>query len=143
MLDKGNKPALYNLLILDAESSMNKRSFSLVVIKSYQALEVFLESFIYNGYIKLGKSEEETEKLLNKKWRTKERLKEVIKDITDVNFPDQNNELWQEWCTNYENIRKSVFHKSKEVSETEAKKTLEINKEIIKQISKSKIKETQ
>jgi hypothetical protein len=69
-------------------------------------------------------------KILNNKWKTKERLNEVLYSLKKIklnNFP----EIWDKWCSKYDKTRNEVIHSGKEPSKEETEETLDINKKVI------------
>lgn len=140
MLKKDIKPPLHQLLMFDAQASINKKSFPIAVVKIYQSLEIFLEAFIYEGYTKLGLADVDIEKILIKKWQTKDRLKNVLKEITGKNLLEEDGDLWDKWCTDYDKVRNEVVHKGKEINFSDAKESFEINMKVVDCVSSFEVK---
>ena len=133
ILSKDIKIPLHELLLLDSKSHFNKKIYTLSVVTSFQALEIFLENFLVNAYRRKKYSEQEIGKKLKQEWRTKERLKKLLKETTGYSLSENKN-LWDDWCDIYDKTRKKVIHYGKDADEKETRKTLRICSEIIKRI---------
>lgn len=134
MLEEGQSPDLYNLLLLDAQNSFIIRNYPLAIVQSFQSLEIFIENFLID---KLQKNNHLTEQQAidhlgtGDNWRTKRRLKEVLKEVTGFTVADKDKTLWDKWSTSYDTVRNEVIHKGKETNNTEVKNALENNSKII------------
>ncbi|MFA6585560.1 MAG: hypothetical protein WCS86_00135 [Candidatus Paceibacterota bacterium] len=133
MLDKGDSPDLYTLLLLDAQNSFNTKNYPLAVVQSFQALEIFIENFLIKGFIDVGKTEIEASDYIiqSNNWMTKTRLKELLKEIKGKSLQEIDQSLWDKWCTTYDVVRTAVIHKGKEPIVSEIKNTLENNFQVI------------
>jgi HEPN domain-containing protein len=129
-LKAGIKPDLYKLLLLNAKNSFESKDFTLAIVESFQALEIFLENYLILEFEKKKVKKEDYEKLLEKKWRTKERLNELIKELKGQSL-NQQQALWDAWHPHYDKTRNEVIHAGKEPSEKETIETLEINEKVI------------
>lgn len=132
-LASGSKPELYELLLLNAKSSVMTRDFTMAVVESFQALEIFLENYLVSAFTNNGVQEVEYRRTLETHWRTKSRLNDVLKMVKATSLNTQT-DLWNKWCHNYDKVRNEVFHAGKEPSEAEAKDVLETNEKVIKWI---------
>ncbi len=134
MLEEGQKPDLYNLLLLDAENSFNHKNYALAVVQSYQGLEIFIENFLVDKLQKnKGLTEQEAIDFISKddNWKTKTRLKEVLREVTGFTLENKNQSLWTNWCSSYKDVRNKVIHKGKDVLEAEVKKALRENLQVV------------
>lgn len=131
ILESGNKPPIYELLLLSADASFNKKMFILAIVSSFQGLEIYLEKFLISKYKQKNISDEEIENKLNLTWRTKERLKKLLEEETGHSLIRENKELWDKWCVKYDKVRNEVIHKNKEMNQEETEQTLKINCDII------------
>ena len=129
MLGLGERPPFPELLQLDADGSLDRRAYTLAVVKSFQALEIFVENFILERYQALGLTEQEALRVLEVRWRTKERLKDLMRDTSGHSAAET--PAWQEWSTHYENVRNEVIHRGKEPSEDEAKRVVQLNTDLM------------
>ena len=129
MLDSGELPPFPELLQLDAEGSLERRAYTLAVVKSFQALEIFVENFLLGRYQALGLTEQEALRVLEVRWRTKERLKDLMRDTTGHSASEV--PWWQEWSAHYEKVRNEVIHRGKEPSEDEAKRVVHLNTDLM------------
>lgn len=134
MLRSGTKPEIYDLLILDAQSSFDNKNYTLAVVQSFQAFEIFYENFLLKLLIQRGDSEADAINYLDQNWRTKDRLKKCLNDLKGVSLYDSNRVLWDKWCTLYDKTRNEIVHQGKEPSSTEVSSTLETNIELIEWI---------
>jgi len=130
MLKVGSRPDLHSLLSLDTINSFEKKEYILTVVQSFQSLEIFLENLLFSSLINQGQSETDTIKYLDQHWRTKERLKECLKELKNTCLFDSNIDLWNKWCTLYDKTRNEIIHKGKDVNYGEAKEMIETNFEV-------------
>ncbi|MEI6528284.1 MAG: hypothetical protein WCO10_01255 [bacterium] len=140
MLKNDEMPLLYELLLLDGASSISKKAYTLAVVKIFQAFEIFLENFLFSAYIKKGLSPEDVQAILNRKWNTKDRIKDLVFEVSEKKLSKESAILWNGWCTNYDKIRNEVIHRGKELNNQDAIETLKINKEIISWLKSVEIK---
>lgn len=135
MLSAGKHPELYENLLLDAINALNKGNYSICVVSSFQALEIFLENYLSAGYRKLNLTGDQTRKILEKFWKTKDRLRKSLKEITGKDICRENSKLWVRFCGVCNKIRNEVIHKGYQTNEGEAKETLEVVESIINWIN--------
>ena len=133
-LNDGTQPGLHQLLFMNAQNSLDKGDLTLAVVESFQALEIFLENYLIAQFQKIGVFNDEYVKILNKNWKTKNRLRDVLKITNGISLID-NNELWDKWCTSYDKIRNEVIHSGKEPTVKEAFNVLNTNNEVFTWIS--------
>ncbi len=132
MLETGETPDLYNLLLLDAQNSFNIRNYPLAVMQSFQSLEIFVENFLIEQLKKnKGLSEKDAIDYLDKNWRTKDRLKDVLKEAIGFTIAEKDKGLWDKWLKSYDLVRNEIIHKGKEPVASEVKDVLENNIKII------------
>jgi HEPN domain-containing protein len=129
-LSSGTKPELYKLLLLNAKASLKNKDYTLAIVESFQALEIFIENYRIAELKKKGKTESEYKKILDKNLRTKDRLNKVLEDLKGASL-NQKTELWDPWCTRYGKTRNEVVHLGKEPTEIETSDTLTINEGVI------------
>ena len=132
-LSTGEKPEVYKLLLLDARSSFDTRDYTLAIVESFQALEIFLENYLIQEFKKRGDSENQYKKALKTSWQTKDRLNTVLKDLKGSALNEQKN-IWDKWCTRYDKTRNEVLHAGKEATEEETLETLDVNEKAIEWI---------
>ncbi|HEX7681410.1 MAG TPA: hypothetical protein VF713_25010 [Thermoanaerobaculia bacterium] len=129
MLKADERPQLAELLQLDAESSLEKRAYTLAMVKSFQALEVLLEKYLLSSYQVAGLSESDALRVLDRKWRTPERLKQVLRDVSGQSASEM--PWWQEWIGLYDSARNEVLHQGKEPSAAEAARVVALNSDVL------------
>lgn len=127
LLANSERPELYELFLLDAQSSFDNKDFALAVMRSFQALEIYIENLLFRELRKLGNSEIDAENYLGKHWRTKDRLKEALKELKGSSLYEIDNTLWNQWCVVYDQTRNQIVHKGKEPKIDEVKKCLDCN----------------
>jgi len=130
MLSKGIGPPLYELLFLNAKASLNNRMFTLAVVESFQAMEIFLENFLIDKYKERHLSEQAINSKLKTTWRTKERLKNSLEEVTGHSLLE-NQHLWNNWCTMYDKTRIEVIHRGKEPGKKETEKAINLNRDVV------------
>lgn len=131
MLECGEKPDLYNLLLLDAKSSFENKSYALAVVQSFQALEIFLEAFLFKDLQERGDSEEDSIKYLEKNWKTQVRLKDCLKELRKTSLAEADKIFWDKWLDLYRQTRNRIIHKGKEPNSMEVAEMLEANLKVI------------
>lgn len=134
MLALGEKPPLHELLMLNASFSLKKNALTLAVVESFQALEVFLEHYLFTKYKTHNLSEKEVNTILRKKWNIKTRLKECLLELTGFKISSRW-PLWEAWCTAYDKVRNEVIHRGKTPSQKEAENILKMNVELVETVS--------
>lgn len=132
-LSTGEKSEVYKLLILDARSSFNTRDYTLAIVESFQALEIFLENYLISEFKKRGDSEDQYRRTLKTNWQTKDRLNAVLKELKGFALNEQG-EIWDKWCTRYDQTRNEVLHTGKEPTENETEETLVVNEKVIERV---------
>ena len=125
-------PPIFELLFLNFKASINRKSFTLAVIESFQALESFLENYLISRYREKGVSEKDIESILNQKWRAKERLKDLLKSVSGHSL-SENGMLWDTWCTANDK-RNKMIHETKEIDLSDAEKAIKANRDVVQWI---------
>ncbi len=129
MLKASEQPPLAELLQLDAEASLDGLAYTLAVVKSFQALEIFVEGYVLERYRAAGLSGADALRILEIKWRTPERLKHLLKDVSGQSAAQA--AWWHEWIKLYDSVRNEVLHQAKDPSEAEAGRVVELNREMM------------
>lgn len=129
-LSGGGKPQVHKLLLLDAWSSFNSRDYTLAIVESFQALEIFLENYLTDEFKRRGDSEEQYKKKLKTHWQTKDRLNAVLKELKGSALNEQG-AVWDKWRSQYDKTRNEVLHAGKEPTQEETEETLVINEKVI------------
>jgi len=126
----GKRPELYRTLLLNAKDSFESKDFTLAIVESFQALEIFLENYLISAFQNRGDSQVNYEKTLKKYWETKKRLNTVLKDLKGTTLNSQD-ALWDKWCLRYDKTRNEVIHAAKEPTKKETEETLDVNEKVI------------
>jgi hypothetical protein len=133
MLEKGERPDLYTLLLLDAQNSFDSKDYALAIVQSFQGLEIFLETYLLKE-LQNRKNYSEQQALdylsTGNNWKTKTRLKEVLKEATGTSLAEIDKNTWDMFCITYD-TRNKVVHKGKEASGHEVDNVLKCNIHII------------
>jgi hypothetical protein len=139
ILEEEDNPDLYSLLLLDAQNSFITKNYPLAVVQSFQALEIFTENLLISEMVKNGKTELEASSYITQgdNWRTKTRLRELLKEFKGQSLQEKNKTLWEKWCNTYDTVRKAVVHQGKEHKVDDIKETLENNLRVIELLSVS------
>lgn len=130
MLNRGEQPPLYKLLILDSHSALERRSYTLAIVTSFQALEIMLENYLISEYENKGITKKEYEAKMDMKWKTKERLNGLLKEVKEHQL-NENRELWEKWHTHYDKTRNEVIHQGKIPTQEETTSALQANEAVI------------
>ena len=133
LLSLGKKPELYKLLLFNTKNSLNSKDYTLAIVESFQALEIFIENFLISELEKKGNYKKQTKVILDKSWRTKERLNVLMKQLKGKGL-NEKKELWSRWCNRYDKTRNGVIHAGKDPTEKETVETLTVNEKIIEWI---------
>lgn len=124
------KPELYKLLLLNAKDSFTSKDYTLAIIESFQALEIFLENYLISEFKSQGDKESDYMKILKEYWTTKDRLNKVLIIVKDIALNKQS-DIWDKWHLHYDKTRNEVIHGGREPNEKETQETLEINEKVI------------
>lgn len=106
---------LWDLLFLDAEASLQTNAFTLAVVNAFQALELRLEDFLEKKMSTQGLGVAEIEGCLDRIWRTKERLKDLVPSICGRRIIDDDRMLWDRFCWAYEDVRNKLIHSARDL----------------------------
>ena len=134
MLDSQADIPVPELLFLDAEAALHTKRFILTVVHSFQALELFLEAFLESKFLAKGLDDAAVSDHLGRFWRTKERLRELLSEATGHTL-SENSDLWDRFCTIYDQIRNKLIHVGKNIDEQKAKDTLETCRDVMNWVS--------
>jgi len=110
----GEEIALWDLLFLDAEASIDSNAFTLSVVNAFQALELRLEDFLEKKMTDQGLTTAQIEEQLGKTWRTKERLKNLVPSRAGRRLIDDDPTLWDRFCWAYD-IRNKLIHAARDL----------------------------
>lgn len=102
LLASGTDLPIPDLLMLDAEASLENNQYTLAVVHVFQALELFLEEFL-RGRLAATGSDAQIE--LDAVWRTKERLRDLVRKATGRS----------EFCTVYDQTRNRLIHAARDL----------------------------
>lgn len=125
-----DKPDLYQLFLLNAKSSLDTKDYTLAIVESFQALEMFLEKYLISEFKKRGDSESSYKKILKKHWTTKNRLNSVLKELKGKSL-NEIPTIWDMWSTRYDKTRNEVIHGGKEPLQKESEETIDANQKVI------------
>lgn len=131
LLSSGANPPTHERLFLSARNSFHNQDGLLVVVQAYQALEVYLENILTQALKNKGIAEAVIEKKLDQKWKTKDRLKEVLKEATGKSLQEIDQAIWDKWCGLYNRCRNEVIHNAKEIDIEEAAEALTTNEKVV------------
>jgi HEPN domain-containing protein len=125
-LSSGKRPEIHTLLALNARSSMDTGDYTLAIVESFQALEIFLENYLRSILRARGDSDEQIVRFLKTNWMTKDRLTTVLKSLKGSSL-NERRDIWDRWCTRYDKTRNEVLHAGKEPTRKETEDTLAVN----------------
>lgn len=127
---------LHNISIDNAKSALLVHDYKSVVIESFLATDLFVESYILARLSKLWKTPLDigVDEASYKYWSTKLGLRKGYKVIHWKSFKEEEKDLCELWEEKYKNIRNKTIHNGYLPTEVEAKRALEINEEIIRKI---------
>ncbi len=135
-LEEDNSIPLYDISIDNAKSALLVHDYKSVVIESFLATDLFIESYIltklsnlWKTLLDIGVNEAEY-----KYWSTKLGLREGYKVIHWKTFKAEEKDLCELWEKKYKDIRNKTIHNGHLPTEEEAQKVLEINDTLILKI---------
>lgn len=111
---------VFQELLLDAWDYNFYGNYRAAAIEANTAFEVFIDDFIWNGYLQKGKTEKEIEKILEAGFMNL--LCHHIKKLTGHDFTST--QEFNIWKTDAYKIRNDTIHKGKKVSENESSKAI-------------------
>lgn len=135
MLSLGERPMLYETLLLNAKNSFRKGAYSSSVVEVFQSFEIFLENFLIDSYRSLGLNNHQINQKIELNWETKKRLRQSLKEITGKDLLIEDRTLWESWCNVYDQIRNEVIHKGLFPTKSMAEKAMHTNEDVIKWVS--------
>ncbi|MBI5456922.1 hypothetical protein HY969_04265 [Candidatus Kaiserbacteria bacterium] len=139
MLLSAESPPLYEILLMSAETALHKRSLTLAVVESFQALEIFITRYLFEAYLFAGLPEAQANKVLNVKWKIVDRLKEVLQDVRGVKLTSEP-VLWRNWSRSYFDVRNPLIHSGRKPELTEAQSAIEANSAVITWVKSLQVK---
>lgn len=134
-VSNGKTPEVHRRVLLDAQSSFDTKDYTLAIVESFQALEIFLENYLVSEFKKRGDTEEQYKRTLKTSWLTKDRLDTVLERLKGHSLKNEQREIWDKWCTRYDKTRNEVLHAGKEPTEEETEETLAVNERVISWVS--------
>ena len=124
MSASGEDIATWDLLFLDADASLNSNSFTLAVVNAFQALELRLEDFLERRMAYLGIPPAVIEERLDKIWRTKERLKDLVPSLVGRRLINDDPKLWNRFCWAYDDIRNKLIHSARDLNHDKTERAI-------------------
>jgi hypothetical protein len=134
MVSAGERPDRHELLLLSARAALDRRELLIAVIASFQALEIFLENKLREGYSKRGLDDSTITKLLNGTYRTKDRLQKLCREVTGRAVADDG-QFWADWLTDCNRKRNTVIHRNAPITHSEAERVLSLCEECVRRIN--------
>jgi hypothetical protein len=124
MSASGEDIATWELLFLDADASLDSNSFALAVVNAFQALELHIEDFLRRQMAHNGMRPTDIDERLDRNWRTKERLKELVPSFVGRRLIDENPKLWDRFCWAYDDIRNKLIHAARDLDRDNAERAV-------------------
>jgi hypothetical protein len=123
MCATGEDIAMWDLLFLDADASLNSNSFTLAVVNAFQALELRLEDLLERRMAHQGMESAQIEERLGRIWRTKERLKDLVPSLVGRRLIDDDASLWNRFCW-ADDIRNKLIHAARDLDHDKAERAI-------------------
>ena len=101
------------------------------MVHAFQALELYLEEFLRVRLAAKGFAETVVENRLNSVWRTKERLKDILREATGHSLLEER-QLWDDFCTVYDQTRNKLIHTARDLDTTRTRKAVQVCRDIIR-----------
>jgi hypothetical protein len=127
LLKSGAELPVPDLLLLDAEASLENNQYTLAVVHGFQALELFLEEFL-RGRLAAAGLDAQSE--LDTVWRTKDRLRDLVRKATTRSLLDDR-ELWDEFCTVYDQTRNRLIHAARDLDTPRTRAAVDVCRKVI------------
>jgi hypothetical protein len=127
LLASGAELPVPDLLMLDAEASLEGNRYTLAVVHAFQALDLFLEEFL-RGRLAAAGFDAQSE--LDTVWRTKERLRDLVRKATTRSLLEER-ELWDEFCTVYDQTRNRLIHAARDLDAPRTRAAVNVCRTVI------------
>ena len=135
MLSAGEEPERHMLLIQSSRAALDRGQLVLAVVVAFQALEILLETKLRAGYARQGLSEDDVTDKLRKRYKTKDRLTLLCREVTGGKSVANDTTFWNLWLTDCNRKRDRVVHRNEAVTHAEALKVLELCEQCIARLS--------
>ncbi|MFZ0769793.1 MAG: hypothetical protein WCA49_08325 [Candidatus Sulfotelmatobacter sp.] len=135
MLLSGAEPERHVLLLQSSHAALNRGQVVVAVVVAFQALEILLESKIRTGYSKLGVSDTEITSKLKDKYKTKDRLTVLCREITGGRSVADDSAFWISWLTDCNRKRNGIVHRNETMTLLEARRLVELCEQCIARLS--------
>jgi hypothetical protein len=119
---------LFQELIFDAWDYQYYGNNRAAVIEAGTAFEIFIHDFIWNGYLKKGRSEEKIKNILEAGLMNL--LRDHIVKLTGIDFCSTDE--FTNWEKNAYKIRNDTVHEGKKISEDDSSKAIEATSNAVK-----------
>lgn len=130
VLRSGEDLPVQELLMLDATASFENNRYTLAVIHSFQALELFLEEFLRQRLTAAGLDAQAVDGRLDAVWRTKERLRDLLREAFGRSLVEER-QLWDDFCTVYDQTRNKLIHAARELDAARTRKAIQVCRDVI------------
>jgi hypothetical protein len=131
MLASSEPVPAHALLMLDAKASAATQTFIVAVLQAFQALEIFLEAFLRERLRASGTSEAQIDQRLTRCWRTKDRLRDLLKGVIGQSLGELDAGLWNRFCTVADKLRDPAIHHSTEPPPEKVEEAITVCEHII------------
>jgi hypothetical protein len=133
MLSRGERPNLDVLLLQSARAALDRRDPLIAVIVAFQALEIYLETRLREGFRNGGLTDAQITQKLMGVVRTKDRLTGLCREVTGRSVADDT-QFWNDWLTNCNRKRNEAVHRNLPVTLPEAERVVSLCQECIKRV---------
>ena len=106
----------------------------LAVVVAFQALEIFLETKLRASYAKQGLPASEVTKKLEKRYKTKDRLTVLCREVTGESVADDT-VFWASGMTDCNRKRNGVVHQNETLTNQEALDVVDLCEQCITKLS--------
>lgn len=137
--EEGFEPTLDLILLMDAKSAFLAQEYKLAILEAFQAMDVFLETFMRAGFEKKGLDASAVEQKLENTWKTRERVEKLLIDLCGKGLSQIDGKCGSDWHNMYENVRNVMIHKGYQPSRDDALKAVNLNEAAIEIIRKQNI----
>ncbi len=137
--EEGFEPTLDLILLMDAKSAFTAQEYKLAILEAFQAMDVFLETFMRAGFTKKGLDEPTVAQKLEKTWKTRERVEKLLIELCGKGLSQIDGKCGSDWHKSYEDIRNAMIHRGYQPSSDDALKTINLNEAAIEIIKKQSI----
>lgn len=130
-LTDGFEVPIHEDLLDNAKCAFNFRDYKLAVVEAFQALDVFLEKFLFSKLTVKGLPLNEVEEKLDQYFQTKQRIGKLLEEVCGKTLDQIDGKLATKWRDAYHDIRNQTIHSDLMPTKEQARECIELNLAVI------------